>query len=124
MFRLLFKIKRKEVMRKSKYVDLMIGAIEDKKGEDIEFYDLRKKNPFYDYVIVCTSRNDKNGLAIADSCEEVLETNKHSIKNIEGKDSARWIIIDAGDIIIHIFNKEERNRINLDELLNRQTNVK
>lgn len=106
-------------MRRSKIVDIVIKAVEDKKGEDISFYDVRNKNPYYDYVIICTALNERNGQAIVASIEESFILNKHKLNHIEGRDSSRWTIVDGGNIIIHIFSRQERSRINLEELLSK-----
>ena len=106
-------------MRRSKIVEQTVNIIESKKGEDIIVYDVRNKNPFFDYVIICTCLNEKNGNAIVDAIEEEYEKINHEIKNVEGKNGTKWMIVDGGDIIVHIFEENERRRINLEKILNK-----
>ncbi len=106
-------------MRRLKLVNTLMDLIKGKKAKDVVLYDTRRKNAFYDYVIICTSRNIKNSEAIVDVVEEAILNNKKApgIKNIEGKNGSGWMIVDAKNIIVHVFTKEERKRIDIDKLL-------
>lgn len=96
---------------------LIYSAIEDRKGVNIKFYDVRDKNPMCDAIFICTALNERNLHAIQDSIEETAELNNMTVKHIEGRHGSNWILIDLNDIVVHIFTEEERNRINLDLLL-------
>ena len=99
-------------------LELIKKAIEEKKGEDIEVYDVHESSPFFDYVVLCTCSNVRQGAAIADEIDDSLSKNADPIRNIEGKNKdSEWVLVDCGDIIVHILSKYERIRINLEELL-------
>lgn len=97
-----------------KILKIVIASLESKKAEDIKVY--KVNNSLCDYEVICSSMNARNALAISADIEERLEKNNFEIKHIEGKESMRWVVVDAYDVVIHIFNKEERTRINIDEI--------
>ncbi|MDD7735198.1 MAG: ribosome silencing factor [Bacilli bacterium] len=98
-------------------LSLILKAIEDKKGEDIVSLDVEERSPFFSNVIIATISNTRQGQAIAEEISKVLDNISEPIKNIEGKKDSSWILIDAGDIIVHLFTPSERIRINLENLL-------
>ena len=106
-------------MRRLYLVNTLMSVIRDKKAKEVVLFDTRLKNAYYDYVIICTSRNIKNSEAIVDAVEETILQNKKAkgIKNIEGKGGSPWMVVDAKNIIVHVFTEEERARIDIDKLL-------
>ena len=98
-------------------LSLIKKAIEDKKGENIEVYDVSEQSPFFNSIVIATILNKKNGEAIADEIERVVASIGEPVKNIEGKRGSEWILIDCGDILVHLFTVSERIRINLEQLL-------
>lgn len=101
-------------MNYPKILKVILTSLEDKKAEDIKVY--KVNNSLCDYEVICSSINARNALAISSDIEEKLELNNFQIKHIEGKESMRRIVVDAYDVVVHIFNKEERTRINIDEI--------
>jgi ribosome-associated protein len=97
-------------------------AIEDKKGSEISVFNTSMYNSIYDYVVICSSLNDKNLLAICDSVEDSLLENHYKIHHIEGKRSGQWIIIDAYNFVIHIMIKDVRKKYDLDQIFLDKTN--
>ncbi len=96
---------------------MILKAVDEKKGENIEVHDVYNVSPFFDRIVIATMMNAKNGEAIADEIDKVCAEIGEPIRNIEGRHSAQWILIDAGDILIHLFSEEERIRVNLSELI-------
>lgn len=88
----------------------IVSIIEDKKGQDVKVYNMQGKSPFFDYSILCTGSSNRNIDAIATEIKKNLTT----VKSIEGLDECNWVLIDGGDIIISIFNKEAREYYQLD----------
>ncbi len=101
-------------------VNRIVKAIDDKKGEAIKVYNVKNKTPLFDYVVVCSSKKDKNMKAIASSIEEELYKENFEIKNIEGRDSKDWVVLDCYDVIVHIMSEEYRAHVDLDGLLNKK----
>ena len=95
----------------------IINFLEDKKAENIEYYNLVGKNPFFDSVIVCTALNTRQLESLADNREDYLAQENHPIHYIDGTKESGWLVVDGYDVIVHIFSVSERERVNLDELL-------
>ena len=93
-----------------KEVTSIIDIIEDKKGQDIKVYDMQGKSPFFDYSILCTGSSSRNIEAIATDIKKSLE----NVRSVEGLDECNWVLIDGGDIIISVFNKDARDYYQLD----------
>jgi len=85
--------------------------IKDKKGEDILLLNLRKISPITDYFVIATGLSSIHTRAIADSLIE-----KYKPHHCEGIESAKWILLDYLDFIIHIFTKETREFYGLERL--------
>lgn len=96
----------------------MVKGIQEVKGEDITIIDLRKiHNSVCDYFVICTSRSDTNSRAIAQSVEKETETGlDDSPWHIEGKDNAKWILMDYSELVVHIFTQESRDFYALEDL--------
>lgn len=95
-------------------------AILDKKGEKVEVIDVKKITPFANYYIICSASNYRQLDAIKDAVVDTLEINKAKVGHVEGKAKSGWILVDAHNIIINIFSREERLRFKLDEFLTRK----
>lgn len=87
---------------------LAIQALEDKKAEDIKVIDISEVSVLADYFIIASGTNRSQIQALTDNVEERLGKAGMAVKQIEGYDSANWILMDFGDIIVHIFDKENR----------------
>ena len=99
-------------------LEVITKAIEDKKGEQVQVIETRGKSPFYDYVVIATINNYRQANGIADEIEEKLALIKEEINHIEGDNQgSEWVLIDCGDVIVHLFTPSERLRVNLEELL-------
>lgn len=98
-------------MEKSKSLEmakLAIDALEDKKAEDIRVIDISEVSVIADYFIIAGGSNRSQIQALCDNVEEKLGRAGTPAKQIEGYDTANWILLDFGDIIVHIFDKENR----------------
>lgn len=85
-----------------------ILALEDKKAEDIRVIDISEVSVIADYFIIANGSNVSQIQAMADEVEERLYKAGCPLKQKEGYNSANWVLLDFGDIIIHIFDKENR----------------
>ena len=96
-------------MNESKKMALLaVEALEDKKAEDITIIDIREVSVLADYFIIADGSNRNQVQAMADSAEEALGRAGYDAKQIEGYQSANWILMDYKDIIVHVFSKEDR----------------
>ena len=89
-------------------VKLAITALEDKKGEDIRVIDIHEVSVLADYFLIASGFNGNQVQAMADNVEEELGKAGYPCKQVEGYQSANWILMDYGDIIVHVFDKEDR----------------
>ena len=87
---------------------LACECIEDKKGIDIKVIDISKISVIADYFIIAGGNNARQIQTIADNIEETLGKVGVTPKSIEGYHSSNWILMDYRDVVIHIFNQEER----------------
>lgn len=93
-----------------------IKALEDKKAEDIRVIDISEVSVIADYFIIAGGNNPNQIRAMCDNVQEALEKNGHFCKQTEGYDTANWILMDFGDVIVHIFDKENRLLYDLERI--------
>lgn len=91
-------------------------AIDDKKGEQIAVLNIGKISSMADYFIIASASSERQVKAIADNVEDELGKNEINVKGKEGHNTSRWILLDYGDIMVHIFHNEEREFYNLERL--------
>lgn len=87
---------------------LAVAALEEKKAEDISVIDISQVSVIADYFIIAGGNNKSQIQALSDIVDEKLGQAGLPLKQIEGYNNANWILLDFGDIIVHIFDKENR----------------
>lgn len=87
---------------------LAINAMEDKKAEDIRVIDISQVSVLADYFIIASGSNRSQIQTLSDAVEEKLGRAGYPVKQIEGYQNANWVLLDFGDIIVHIFDQENR----------------
>ena len=104
-------------MNESKKMALLaVEALDDKLAEDIKIIDIRSISVLADYFIIADGSNRNQVQAMADSAEEALGKAGYDAKQIEGYQSANWILMDYKDIIVHVFSKEDRAFYDLERI--------
>ncbi|MFE8703238.1 ribosome silencing factor [Cytobacillus sp. FJAT-54145] len=93
-----------------------VKAADDKRAEDIVVLNMKGISSVADYFIICHGNSDKQVQAIASEMKEKAHENGHDIKRMEGYEEGRWILVDLGDVIAHIFHREDRSYYNLERL--------
>jgi ribosome-associated protein len=88
----------------------------DKKAEDVLVLDVRGLTSYADYFVLMTADSDRQAGAIADAVDERLEAQGATKVGVEGYESGRWILIDFGDVVAHVFNREARGFYDLEGL--------
>ncbi len=99
-----------------KLKNLIMGSLDDDKAEDIVALDLGGKSSLADWMIVATGRSSRQVSAISEHLMERLRTETGRTYRSEGKRSGEWVVIDAGDVIVHIFQPEIRTFYNLEKM--------
>ena len=87
---------------------IAIEALEDKKAEDIQVIDISQVSVLADYFIIASGSNRSQIQALIDNVEEKLGRAGYEPKQIEGYDSANWVLMDYRDVIVHVFDRENR----------------
>ncbi|TWT02920.1 ribosome silencing factor [Reyranella sp. CPCC 100927] len=95
---------------------LVLASLADDKAEDIVVLDLAGKSTVADAMVVCSGRSSRQVAAIADHLAERLKTDGHKGVRVEGKAQGDWVLVDAGDIIVHVFRPEVRELYQLERL--------
>ena len=83
-------------------------ALSDKKGEDIKIIDITGVSVLADYFIIANGNSDSQVSALVDNVEEELHKAGYHLKQREGRANSSWILLDFGDIIVHVFDKDNR----------------
>ncbi|TWT09074.1 ribosome silencing factor [Planomicrobium sp. CPCC 101079] len=103
-------------MTKETLLQTAYNAAEDKKAEDIVVLNMAGISLLADYFIICSGNSDRQVQAIAKELIDKSNESGNPVKSVEGFDAARWILIDMGDVVAHVFHKDERSYYNLERL--------
>lgn len=87
---------------------LAYQALDDKKGEDIQVIDISQVSVLADYFIIANGTNESQVRALVDNVEETLGKAGYEVKQREGYGLGSWVLLDFGDIIVHVFDRENR----------------
>ncbi|MDO4339968.1 MAG: ribosome silencing factor [Eubacteriales bacterium] len=87
---------------------LALKALDDKKGQDIKVIDIHEVSVIADYFIIASGTNQNQVQAMVDNVEEELGRAGYEAKQIEGTKNSSWILMDYGDLIVHVFDEENR----------------
>jgi ribosome-associated protein len=94
----------------------ILASIEDDKAEDVVTIDLRGRSSVADFMVICSGRSSRQVAAIA---EKLVERLKHEFgrgARVEGKEQGDWVLIDAQDVIVHVFRPEVRDFYQLEKM--------
>jgi ribosome-associated protein len=91
-------------------------TLEDGKAEDLTVIDLQGKSGIADYLVIATGRSQRQVVALAERMLEALKAGGYGRRAAEGMRHGDWVLIDAGDVIIHIFRPEVRGFYNLEKM--------
>jgi ribosome-associated protein len=94
----------------------IVDAIEDKKGEDIILLDIHDISDFADYFVIGTGTSDRMLTALADAAVEEIRDQYRVRGRVEGEAHAGWLLVDFGDVILHLFSPDRRDYYRLEEL--------
>ena len=93
-------------------------ALDEKKGEDIRVIDISGISVIGDYFVITNGTSDSQVRALVDNVEEKMHKAGYAAKETEGHRSGAWVLIDFGDVIVHIFDRENRQFYNLERIWN------
>jgi ribosome-associated protein len=99
-----------------KTLNMILSRLEDMKAEETVTIDLRGKSAFSDYMIVTSGRANRHVGAIAENVTKCLKENGITGIHVEGLPNCDWVLIDSGDVVVHVFRPEVREFYNLERL--------
>jgi ribosome-associated protein len=99
-----------------KLAKIAVTALDDIKARDIAVLDVRKLTTLYDTLVIATAESNRQVKALAQHVREKLEAAGAPIIGVEGEETAEWVLVDAGDIVVHIMQPAVRAHYNLEEL--------
>ena len=99
-----------------KLLDAVIGSLEDDKAEDIVRIDLRGRSEMGDWMVIASGRSSRQVTAIAEKMTDRLKAEFGVLSKVEGKDTGDWVLIDTGDVIVHVFRPEVRAFYQLEKM--------
>jgi ribosome-associated protein len=95
---------------------IIVEAAESKKAENIEVLDLEGRSLMADYFVVCSGGSTLQIRGIVDGILDVLAQNGMKHPRIEGYAESKWVLVDAGDVVVHVFAKDEREFYDLESI--------
>lgn len=96
-------------------IEKIITLLDEKKAENIQYFDMRDQDYFVDDVVIATTMGERHGLALLDDTKKLLKSINEELLHVD--DDNEWIVIDLGDMLIHLMSATYRSRYNLEEFL-------
>jgi len=103
-------------MRVPKLQQVAVAALEDIKARDIAVFDVRKQTSLYDTLVIASADSNRQVKALANHVRDRLKESAATILGTEGEDAGEWVLVDAGDIVVHVMQPAVRAYYNLEEL--------
>ena len=100
----------------SRSIKTVLASLEDSKAENIVSIDIQGKSSLGDYMVVASGRSHRHVAAVADQLIKTLKDAGLGTARVEGLAAADWVLVDAGDIIVHIFRPEVREFYNIEKM--------
>ena len=97
-------------------LDRILTSLDDDKAEDVVQIDLRGKSAMCDYMVICSGRSSRQVSSIAEKLAERLKQEFGVSSKIEGKETGDWVLIDTGDVVVHVFRPEVRDFYQLEKM--------
>lgn len=94
----------------------IVKALDEKKAVDVRVLKIDAITSLADCFVICSGTSTTHVKTLADECEVATDKIGYAVRNREGMDSGSWILLDYGDVIVHIYNKDTRNYYSLEKL--------
>jgi len=99
-----------------KLLEYVLSSLDDDKAEEVVKIDLRGKTEVADFMVVASGRSSRQVTALAEKLADRLKQELGVYAKVEGKDAGDWVLIDAGDVIVHVFRPEVREFYQLEKM--------
>jgi ribosome-associated protein len=100
----------------SRAIETVLASLEDSKAENIVSIDIHNKSSLGDYMVVASGRSNRHVAAVADHLIKALKDAGLGQARVEGMPMADWVLIDSGDVIVHVFRPEVRDFYNIEKM--------
>ena len=97
-------------------MELVVKTADDKRAENIAVLDMEGISLVADYFVICLGNSEKQVQAISKELKDIALENDIQIRRMEGFDHARWVLIDLGNVVVHVFHRDDRGYYNLEKL--------
>lgn len=104
------------LMDSKELLEVIVKAADSKRAEEIVALDVANVSLLADYFVIMQANSDRQVKAIADEIEEKANLAGVHVRDIEGKNAANWVLLDFGDVVVHVFKTETRQFYNLEKL--------
>jgi len=99
-----------------KLADLVVREVEDIKGRDVVCLDVKKLTSVTDFLVIATGSSSRHVKAVAETAVEKLKEQGHRPSGIEGLEAGEWVLVDFGDVVLHVLNEQARALYALEKL--------
>ncbi|EJF90026.1 iojap-like ribosome-associated protein [Bartonella vinsonii subsp. arupensis OK-94-513] len=106
----------KKIFSASEGLEIILKSLEDMKAEDIISIDIQGKSSLADYMVIASAHSQRHITAVADHLLRTWKDNGYGVAKVEGLVGGDWVLIDTGDIIVHLFRPEIRLFYNLEKM--------
>ena len=103
-------------MTSKEMADVAAKVLDEKMAENIVIIQVSEKSSFADYLVLATGKNQRQVVSLADDVEDALAKEGQHPKGIEGRSNTGWVLLDMGDIIVNIFDKEMREKYSIERV--------
>ena len=110
------KVTRMSDADKQELLDFVLQQLDDDQAQEVVTIDLAGKSSIADYMVIASGRSTRQVASIAQKLAEKLKQNGHGPVKLEGLPAADWVLLDAGDIVVHLFRPEVRSFYNLERM--------
>lgn len=103
-------------MESEQLVDLVTGALDDMKGQQIRVLDVRGKTPLADYMVIASGTSNRHVKSLADAVVVKAKDSGVRALGVEGQEGQEWVLVDLNDVIVHVMLPKVRDFYNLEKL--------
>lgn len=103
-------------MTSEELLTAILDSLENSKAEEVVQIDLRGKTAIGDYMVICSGRSSRQVASIAERLVDTLKQDYDRLSRIEGKETGDWVLIDTGDVVVHVFRPEVREFYQLEKM--------
>lgn len=103
-------------MQENELLEIVISTLEDKKGLDIAVIDVKGKTSITDFMIIVTGTSDRHIMALVQYVEDKVKQHQLKPLGVEGEKGSEWVLLDLGDVIVHVMTAQTREFYQLEKL--------